>query len=575
MKTQKIFIGLAIGLLTIFAISYISLSVHDAQIYQKDTIWRDTPDGIHHAIDVYTPKKAAENVKPVVILVHGVGVSKEFFANFAVEFTVQGYLAVCPELRGHGRSQGALTGIGFEFPNELVIKLPDLTPLMNEINSTLAYLATRNDVDWNRISIIGHSMGGGTALLANLRFPNVFQSTVAIAPIPIWEINQTHPRNFLLIHGGLDEAFSLETEKDLFKRTLPDSALNDKGDFEFGVQYGNFEDGSARKFVFRPFDDHALEFVDPVVIIETRNWVNSAIKYGDNNAPLLYITRMGLIGGAMGGGIGAIVFMAIVFLKARPSKMRDSKGNIEASEPVATDRTKIMRTILVQNIPILLFGMGMGLLSFFVMYSTGYLITAAILAPLLGYMAGILLKWHLKRKSDRNRGLALKNPLQAIIGSDKKIILAELGYGAALGGFFSLVLYLTGGTFFVLTFPPFLRLGYAILFGVLIFGILLVDDLYFVEYTKPNPGKMRVLTNSIRQFLIQAPIIIATLLLELLFIENTFPLMFLAIILGLLFAINIIREIWHLHGTAVLFETLLFTIPVTGALVAMSSLVAV
>ena len=119
----------------------VCLFTYDRTQYQKTTIMRVTEDGITHAIDIYEPKDLDDGPTPVVILVHGIAVSKEFFANFAIEFTKLGFIAVCPEMRGHGISSGAVEDAKIVWEGGFYLNMPDVRRLQAEMNSTYAYLS--------------------------------------------------------------------------------------------------------------------------------------------------------------------------------------------------------------------------------------------------------------------------------------------------------------------------------------------------------------------------------------------------------------------------------------------------
>jgi alpha-beta hydrolase superfamily lysophospholipase len=104
-----------------------------------------------------------------------------------------GYVVLVFDFRGHGQSEGKL-----DPPNAAV-----------DVNTALAYLRSRHQVDERRIGLVGASMGGLASVIVGASDPDVrivvaiSTSPEAAGQYPGRVIHQLSPRPFLAI--GCDE----------------------------------------------------------------------------------------------------------------------------------------------------------------------------------------------------------------------------------------------------------------------------------------------------------------------------------------------------------------------------------
>jgi pimeloyl-ACP methyl ester carboxylesterase len=178
-----------------------------------------------------------------VILVHGLGNTRMDMLAQAAMLAKHGYATLLFDFRNHGASDGTITTLGF-FEIE-------------DIRAALDYLSTRQDIDTQRIGLVGHSMGASTAVRATARLPQIravisesaytsIEDNIAegvqgltglpafpFAPLiiffgeretgvdihrvrPIDDIASISPRPVLLIHGEIDSLISMRNAIQLF-----------------------------------------------------------------------------------------------------------------------------------------------------------------------------------------------------------------------------------------------------------------------------------------------------------------------------------------------------------------------
>ncbi|MFH1784080.1 MAG: alpha/beta fold hydrolase [bacterium] len=98
----------------------------------------------------------AESAKGTVILCHGYGTNKSDLLGFLPFLHDGGYNIFMFDFRAHGESPGSCS-LGYYEANDII--------------GAVEYLKTRNDVDADKIGVIGVSMGGAAAFTAAARTP--------------------------------------------------------------------------------------------------------------------------------------------------------------------------------------------------------------------------------------------------------------------------------------------------------------------------------------------------------------------------------------------------------------------
>jgi uncharacterized protein len=112
---------------------------------QSEDVWLKAPDGSKlHAW--FLPARGA--AKGTVLHLHGNAANVGNHLPLVAWLPAEGYNVLLLDYRGFGKSQGE----------------PSLDGVVDDAAAALAYLRTRRDVDASRLVILGHSMGGATAL---------------------------------------------------------------------------------------------------------------------------------------------------------------------------------------------------------------------------------------------------------------------------------------------------------------------------------------------------------------------------------------------------------------------------
>ncbi len=178
-----------------------------------------------------------------VILVHGLGGNRAQLLDDAAMLVEDGYGALLIDLRNSGSSEGNLTTMGY-------LEVLD-------VGGALAFVLAQPENDPQRVGLLGHSMGGATAILAAARYPEIvaviaestftsvednisdsFKALTGLPPFPfaplvVWfgereagvdisqvspldEIEAISPRAVLIVHGELDALIPVKDARHLY-----------------------------------------------------------------------------------------------------------------------------------------------------------------------------------------------------------------------------------------------------------------------------------------------------------------------------------------------------------------------
>jgi uncharacterized protein len=112
-----------------------------------------------------------------VVCAHGTGANRSHLLPQAKLLSQVGYGVLLFDFRHHGQSDGRVSSFGIHE--------------VHDLKASFDYLRSRSDVNPERIAVIGHSMGGATALRAAARGLNT-QTLVVISAVSSLQENLAH-----------------------------------------------------------------------------------------------------------------------------------------------------------------------------------------------------------------------------------------------------------------------------------------------------------------------------------------------------------------------------------------------
>ncbi len=299
-KGSLIAIGLILVIFLLAVMTSASAKTLLLQGVNTQEIYIPGLDGAKLRAVIYKPVKFNGRL-PAVIVVHGLGGSSDTMNAISTELARNGVLVLALNYRGHDGSEGGVSYIGDP------LTAPNIS---NDLIASLKYLSMRDDVDANRIGVVGYSMGSRAALRLGLLVSSV-NPVVMIGPYFSWEIagvNTTRPSNLLIIVG----------EKDII--TPPSSA---QLLFNYATQtqgkpfevFGSPSKGTARKLVIVPNADHYTIIFAKQTVEETTSWVLTCFGMGK---PSSYIDPTFLASTSASASLLAIIaILALVYLTGK------------------------------------------------------------------------------------------------------------------------------------------------------------------------------------------------------------------------------------------------------------------
>jgi hypothetical protein len=148
MRSTKFAIAMLVAVLAIPSFS-------EARGFSVEKFHFSGYDGADISALLFVPSEGS--VHPAIILYHGVTATKETMLEFAENFADNGFIVLAYDHRSHGESTGDFTWEG----------------MLEDSKTALEMLRERDDVDEDRIFLMGHSMGGMIAIMTAAMDDNI------------------------------------------------------------------------------------------------------------------------------------------------------------------------------------------------------------------------------------------------------------------------------------------------------------------------------------------------------------------------------------------------------------------
>jgi pimeloyl-ACP methyl ester carboxylesterase len=304
-KIRKYFLILCLlGIGTgFFSLIYFQTLLPNAEIYDVQfNVEGKTIDATVYEPNIGYQQKinqinSSTNERPLVILVHGFAMSKEFMLSFSIELARRGVSTISISMPGHGNSEGPYY-------------FTEVTPIAISAAIDFMIKNSKYPINISRIGAIGHSMGGQSVIRAATNDSRI-KSTVAIAApngdSSVFERNEryqlefidetvdsypnkTTPNNLLFVVGAQDElCYEPDARKIMGAATglAPEEVELEKTYFQ------NFSMGTSRKLLIFPLMDHLTEVYSPRSLSSIMDWValSFLINSSDFSKNLDYVSH--------------------------------------------------------------------------------------------------------------------------------------------------------------------------------------------------------------------------------------------------------------------------------------------
>lgn len=194
---------------------------------------------------------------PVVVIAHGFSGSSVLMRSLALTFARNGLTALTFDFPGHGRHPEPLDGDLFRVEGASA----------RLVAATRAVLAEARRSGDGRVALLGHSMAGDVIVRTAALEPDV----AAVVAISLFSpaVTANEPRNLLVIAGEWEGRLAEEALRVAGLASAPTPPA-------FGVTYGRFEDGTARRAVLAPGVEHVGVLFASTTLREARAWLDAA-----------------------------------------------------------------------------------------------------------------------------------------------------------------------------------------------------------------------------------------------------------------------------------------------------------
>jgi len=227
----------------------------------------DNPNGILVRAKLLRPKRDS-NPAPGVVYIHGYQNNRETSDAYAIEMARRGFVVLAIDAIGRGNSGN---------PGDLVD--PNFDPTFGG-ETAFKYLKSLPYVDSDRVGLMGHSLGAEMVYTIALEDPTV-RALVISGFAYKGDATLDRPQNMLMIFGQYDEYRERMTgTNDVAAEWMSSHqtrAAIGEGVLDFGVTYGDFATGTARKVVLLPVihikESHSQEGVAAAVA-----WMREALE---------------------------------------------------------------------------------------------------------------------------------------------------------------------------------------------------------------------------------------------------------------------------------------------------------
>jgi dienelactone hydrolase len=256
-------------LISIGAVITAHLVQTDLGRVKVSNVYYENYNGKHIRAKLFRPIPGTEkNPLPGVIFIHGYQNNRESGDAYNIELARRGFVVLGIDALGRGNSDN---------PGD--IEDPNFDDSFGA-RSSIQYLRSLPFVNKNAIGIMGHSIGAKISYNVALGDPSI---NAVIIVGNAYDKNATlkKPKNMLMIIGEFDEFRDRFTgTKDIVKEWMKTEATRKAFPHEspeFGVTYGNFSEGTARR-VFIVRISHVQESHSPSCIAEAVDWMKKSLN---------------------------------------------------------------------------------------------------------------------------------------------------------------------------------------------------------------------------------------------------------------------------------------------------------
>ena len=273
LTTDKKRIGLVIsiaiiiiGLLPLIMYVFYADAKHP---YKIEQIQLKSKDGTMIEALVYKPRGKSEEG---IVVGHGYCGNKQYMQALSIELVKRGFTVVSIDFRGHGSSGGSLLSSDSENRYD---------GLVQDMEAAIEYLEDLDDIE--KLGLVGHSMGGHTAVETAEDNTNKIDAVVSIGHIPDDDdYDFSRVPNLLVGIGQFEQTMREEDALEFLED------YTGKDNVKVGEFYGDFDDGDACKVIIGTGSEHLAAVLNSEIIEEMVKWFELA--FNDEEVDNIHMT---------------------------------------------------------------------------------------------------------------------------------------------------------------------------------------------------------------------------------------------------------------------------------------------
>lgn len=228
---------------------------------------------------------------PAVVVAHGFSGSAQIMDPLARGLMRSGLTVVTFDFPGHGANAASLTASAAQRESSSDV-------LQKTLDAVLAWAADQPEVDPERVSLLGHSMGAGAVVqYAATETTTPVRATVTLslpsaARIPAGQTSV--PPNLLLLFGALEDSRFSDAAVQGVRAAYPEAVV--------GQAYGDATAGTARQAQAIPGVEHIGILFSPSTLDATIAWLGPALGaelMPASIAPVLLWALLALVAGGL------------------------------------------------------------------------------------------------------------------------------------------------------------------------------------------------------------------------------------------------------------------------------------
>lgn len=251
---------------------------------------------------------------PAIVLCHGINSSKATMTPMAVELARRGIAAIAFDFRGYGESS--------PLPSD-ARAIEDLeTTTLEDARAILNYIRQHPErFDLDRIGVVGHSLGGATALQLAQLDPEL-RATIVLSMGG--QATPQSPANLFLGAGIYEQINPASQLRETLQQATGRDRCND------GEICGDFRNKTARQLFISATADHITAPYNPPLLQQAVNWVERALELPESNVPVVVSGYLcGLVvtfWGAIASGVALFLRMGEPVPETLPQIRRFFRG---------------------------------------------------------------------------------------------------------------------------------------------------------------------------------------------------------------------------------------------------------